>query len=63
MSDDGSRNGTPPKRRALRADRLAAALRQNLRRRKDASRADTRNDTDSNAAEPGGNPPKSDDSR
>ena len=57
MSERSSKGGTP-RPGDLRAERLSAALRQNLKRRKEAARTERPDDPKTNPLETGGNPPK-----
>jgi hypothetical protein len=57
MSERTSKGGTP-RSSDSRAERLGAALRQNLRRRKEAVRSERRDEPKPNPPETGGNPPK-----
>jgi hypothetical protein len=59
MAESDDKHGATSAR-AAKAERLGAALRQNLRRRKDAVRSERRGDPKPRPAETGGNPPKGD---
>jgi hypothetical protein len=59
-ADRGSKQ-TPPSKAALRQQRLAAQLRENLKKRKNLSRAKARTDTDQTAPGSGDSTNSSDD--